>query len=156
MRYVFTFLIIVFVFSIPMTVYAADLNPFHFLGSIIEPITGLERRPWDNADMILGGIYTVTWLIDWGQTREIAVNPDYYETNKILGPYPTTGEVDEWAIKYYIINLTKAELFGYIPDIFGIPIGSLLRKGVLINQAAIHAECVHHNDEFGIGVNFRW
>jgi len=37
---------------------------------------------------------TFLLVADWGQTREIAVNPRYREINILLGENPSLGEVD--------------------------------------------------------------
>lgn len=53
---------------------------------------------------------TVTALLvaDWGQTRYIARSPDYHESwNRILGEYPTVGEVDRYfAASIILYNVT--------------------------------------------------
>jgi len=64
--------------------------------------------PWTKEDTYWQIGVLVTQIIDWGQTREIAVNPKYYETNPILGKYPTLQEVDRYFIAcivgYYLIS----------------------------------------------------
>jgi len=37
---------------------------------------------------------TVLLVVDWGQTREIAVNPRYREINVVLGENPSLDKVD--------------------------------------------------------------
>lgn len=57
-----------------------------------------SRDPWTKQDTYWQLGVLVTQIIDWGQTREIAVNPEYYETNPILGKHPTLQEVDRYFI----------------------------------------------------------
>ena len=62
-------------------------------------------QDWSRADtarqVALSGLITV----DWAQTREIATNPNYYETNWMLGEYPTRTEVDLFMIASLCFHL---------------------------------------------------
>ena len=50
---------------------------------------------------------------DWLQTRYIAKDDDYYETNGILGEQPTDAEVNQ----YFITSLLLTNGIGYVlPD----------------------------------------
>lgn len=53
--------------------------------------------------------YTSLHLIDWAQTREIARNPRFVETNKILGPKPKQYEVN----RYFAATLASHWLITY-------------------------------------------
>lgn len=53
---------------------------------------------WTREDKIFQGIQLGMHGIDWLQTREIARNDDFYETNPHLGKYPTVGEVDRYML----------------------------------------------------------
>ena len=55
---------------------------------------------WTREDKILQGIQLGVQGIDWLQTKEIARNDDFYETNPQIGKYPTQWEVD----RYFIIS----------------------------------------------------
>lgn len=57
-----------------------------------------RRDSWTKQDTYWQIGVLVTQIIDWGQTREIAVNPKYYEKNKILGENPTLHEVNRYCI----------------------------------------------------------
>ena len=57
-----------------------------------------SRDPWTKADIYRQIGVLVVQIIDWRQTCEIATNPNYYETNKILGEHLTLQEVDRYFI----------------------------------------------------------
>jgi hypothetical protein len=52
--------------------------------------------PWTAEDVGLQIVYTAFHVIDWGQTRDIATNPDFIESNIFLGPYPSIGRVNTY------------------------------------------------------------
>lgn len=54
------------------------------------------------------------FVVDWAQTRYIADHPeDHYETNTILGPHPTTKEVN----LYFIGTIIEANaIYYFVPD----------------------------------------
>lgn len=135
------------------------LIPFNALADDRLEVFGLDVNPlnifndWDKTDMVLLGVYSTIRFIDWGQTRDIAENPEFIETNPILGPEPTIDEVNKWAIEYWLQNILVAELVGNIPDIAGIPVGSIARKGFLTGQINVHYKAVKNNIEIGVGFN---
>ena len=100
---------------------------------------------WDQLDRLLLATYTTTWFIDWGQTREIAVNDMYYETNAFLGEHPSKDTVDIYFIGMYFMNL-------FIAD----NLGSDLRKAYLLLWTTVHYECVENNRKLGISMNFNF
>lgn len=61
-------------------------------------------------------------VADWGQTRDIATNPDYYEANKILGTHPSIGDVNVYFITslaainvgYYLMPVKYRDTFALI------------------------------------------
>lgn len=56
---------------------------------------------WTKTDTLFQAVDTALWVLDWGQTRDIAKKPDRHrESNPILGDHPTTGEVD----RYFVIG----------------------------------------------------
>ncbi len=69
-----------------------------------------ENTRWEQA-------YYVTHLIDWGQTQEIARNPDYYERNAILGRNPTEAEVN----RYFILTGIGHHLIARWLDKYRLP-----------------------------------
>lgn len=57
------------------------------------------------GELRLSNIAMNTLIIaDWAQTRYIADSDAYYETNNMLGRYPTTGEVNKHFITYLLLS----------------------------------------------------
>ena len=111
MKKLLVVLILLFVWASPaMGITLDDLPEFSYeIGQIksTPTITNIEpekqgfwasRDPWTKQDTYWQIGVLVTQIIDWGQTREIAVNPEYYETNPIFGKHPTLQEVDMYFI----------------------------------------------------------
>ena len=57
-------------------------------------VGAFEIDEWTTRDTILQVTCSALKTIDWLQTREIAVNPKYYELNPILGKHPSRRKVD--------------------------------------------------------------
>jgi len=52
---------------------------------------------WSTADTVRQGALTALLVADWAQTRWIVKNPgDVHERNLILGPHPSTGQVNNY------------------------------------------------------------
>ena len=49
---------------------------------------------WTSRDTAYQGTAITLLAVDWLQTKEIARNPEYHETNPILGRNPKQSEVD--------------------------------------------------------------
>jgi len=56
----------------------------------------LKAQEWTEENTAWETAYLATLIIDWGQTLEIAENPNYRELNQIIGEYPTRGEVNRY------------------------------------------------------------
>ena len=82
-------------------------------------------------------------VLDWAQTREIAVNPAYYETNQSLGRNPTTNQVNRFFIKHIAITNLVGEL-----------LPSRYRNWWYAGKAAYQASFVVSNNQLGIGFRF--
>jgi hypothetical protein len=53
--------------------------------------------PFDRGDLNRELAYTALHLVDWGQTLNIARNPDrFHERNPILGRHPSPGQVNRY------------------------------------------------------------
>ena len=66
---------------------------------------------FSKADMQRQIALTALWSADWLQARYVATHDEFYEKNKILGKYPTTGDVNryfaavigmQWLVAYYL------------------------------------------------------
>jgi hypothetical protein len=102
-----------------------------------------SRDPWTKQDTYWQLGVLVTQIIDWGQTREIATNPNYYETNKILGEHPTLQEVDRYFIACIAGNylISKA-----LPNNW--------RRKWQIGSMLFQTYYINNNYELGIKTNF--
>jgi hypothetical protein len=80
-----------------------------FTAAIMAASISANAAPWYEEGEFLTGskLKDGLWIgmntaivIDWAQTRYIADNPDrFIETNNVLGPHPTTGEVNAYFVK---------------------------------------------------------
>ena len=102
-----------------------------------------SRDPWTKQDTYWQIGVLVTQIIDWGQTREIAVNPKYYETNPILGKYPTLQEVDKYFIACIVGNylISKA-----LPNNW--------RRKWQVGSILFQTYYINNNYKLGIKMNF--
>ena len=81
---------------------------------------------------------------DWAQTRYIAEHPaQFYETNRFLGPHPSTTKVN----KYFAANVAAALVFSYT-------VKEPYRSGGLWAQAAVEAYYVQRNYHIGVRFSF--
>ena len=73
-----------------------------FLLIILLSVLVFSARPapaleWKPPEVALQAIVTGLIVVDWGQTRTIAKNPQLFEeTNKILGKHPSIARVDNY------------------------------------------------------------
>lgn len=99
---------------------------------------------WDKYDKYLLGAAVTTTILDWGQTRDIAKNPNKWsEANPILGNHPTTGEVDLYFVGALIAEVGVAHI-----------LPSKYRKGFLVGVTLVETICIIHNHGAGIRINF--
>jgi len=84
------------------------------------------------------------FVLDWAQTRYIADHPDnHIETNTILGPHPTSGDVN----RYFISSIIEANaIYYFMPDSW-----KPFLSGLYIKQ---RYDAVTTNRELGIKFQF--
>jgi hypothetical protein len=76
---------------------------------ITTPVFAVD--PIDKDDMLLFSSFFILEMVDWGQTRTIALNPNQYgEQNTILGEHPTLEAVDH----YFYTSLVVVPTVAYI------------------------------------------
>jgi hypothetical protein len=78
-------------------------------------------------------------LMDWSQTLDIAENPNYYETNPVLGRDPDRGEVNLYFVSMLLLNNW---------------IGEQLGDGWYIVVSMNQAVYVTHNFKLGVTLSF--
>jgi hypothetical protein len=58
---------------------------------------------WERRDTELLAATAALTVMDWGQTRNTARNPDrFYERNPFLGRHPSVGDVDKYFTAYLL------------------------------------------------------
>lgn len=71
-------------------------------------------RSWSNEQIAWGAAALALAAVDYGQTLDIAKNPDKFkELNKFLGPHPTTAEVSRYFAIYVPV---VAALAHFLPE----------------------------------------
>ncbi len=110
---------------------------------ILLPVNAAAFDEWTKEDIILQSLQTAITAVDWLQTREIAVNDDYWESNPILGKYPTTQEVDRY---FLCTELLKIGFTHVLPQKY--------RKYWLMFWIGASGALVQHNYNMGIRINF--
>lgn len=98
---------------------------------------------WSTLDKTLLAASTAANIVDWGQTRTIAMHPDqWYETNRLLGPHPSVGSVNTYFISRLILVPTLAH---YMPK---------YRTEILSFWLIIGMGYAGHNH--GLGIRMSW
>jgi hypothetical protein len=115
---------------------------------VASPAIGIEldKLPqfhWTEEDTYWQIGVLVTQIIDWGQTREIAVNPKYYETNPVIGKYPTLQEVDKYFIACIVGNYLISKV---LPNNW--------RRKWQIGSMLFQTYFITNNYKLGIKMNF--
>jgi len=81
--------------------------------------------------------------VDWLQTKEIARNPEYTETNILLGKYPSQNEVDAYYLGCAVVHSAIAY---YLPKKY--------RRYWQYVFIAVEVGCVGHNVNVGVRIKF--
>jgi hypothetical protein len=102
-----------------------------------------NAEPMSKQDMYLEGAYMALHVADWGQTRDIAMRPQYWEVNPIIGRQPTVKQVDEYMITSAILH---AGVVKSLPKKY--------RTHAQMITIGIKAGFVRHNARIGLKVNF--
>lgn len=99
---------------------------------------------WTPTQKALWGTYTASWLVDLGQTRYIAENPDNYweeQSAYLIGKHPSIGAVNNLFAAQYVLNYLISDRLG---DHRGWYLGLF---------TAVHTKCVAGNVAIGIKVD---
>ena len=96
---------------------------------------------WTKEDKILQGTQLFVQGIDWLQTREVADDPEHYESNPNIGKYPTEWEVD----RYFIMSAGLGMLVTHI-------LPQEHRKYWLSFRIGTSSSLVMHNYNIGIRI----
>ncbi len=98
---------------------------------------------WSTLDKTLLVTSTAANVVDWGQTRTIAKNPDLWrETNPYLGDHPSVSQVNN----YFVARLILVPILAhYLPE---------YRTTILSIWLVIGVGYSGHNH--GIGLRMTW
>ncbi len=99
---------------------------------------------WTPTQKVLWGTYTAAWLVDFGQTRYIAENPDdFFEEQSayLIGKHPSVGAVNNFFLAQYVLNY-------FIADNIGDN-----RTWYLGIATFIHIDCAVNNASIGIKID---
>lgn len=99
---------------------------------------------WTKADTAREATYLALHVADWGQTRDIANNPGYWETNPILGEHPSIRRVDTYFVFTGILHVGVAYL-----------LPSRWREAFQLTTTGIEAAFVYSNNSIGLKVHFK-
>jgi len=95
-----------------------------------------EDTAWQATTLLIMGA-------DWLQTKEIARNPEYYETNPLLGRNPGQNEIDTYFLGCAVVHSAIAY---YLPKKY--------RRYWQCVWIGVEAGCVGHNINAGIQLKF--
>ena len=102
------------------------------------------RDPWEGSDYMLAGAALAALAVDWGQTRNVAKNPQRFaETNPILGPSPSVGKVDAYFVGAMIGTVALAHL---MPRDY--------RRLFLTGTLTVELAAIEQNRSIGVKVEF--
>ena len=103
----------------------------------------LQAQEWTGAQLALAAAGTALHIVDWGQTRHIAVSQGAYSerapvTRMVVGEHPSTGRVDAYMLGTGALFLLAAHL---LPE---------SRTAILATWAATRLAVVINNDRIGL------
>lgn len=108
--------------------------------------TAQQLQPnWKDENTEMQVLHGILQTIDWGQTRDIARNPDkFIERNQQLGSNPSTGKVDKHFALTELSNVAAALLIKN-PE---------LRKLFQVLSVGSQNRVAGRNQEIGIKMDF--
>lgn len=102
-----------------------------------------QARDWTGSEKALGAAFLATRVVDWGQTRYIARNPDRFrELNPLLPEHPSLGDVNRHFLVSTAVMLAAAH---YLPQ---------YRKAMLQVWVAVGVIGTARNAHIGVRFDF--
>lgn len=99
---------------------------------------------WNWKDTVLEGTFVTLTVIDWGQTRGIALHPNQYrETNPLLGSHPSITKVDTFIPAGIIIH-----------GVISMALPPKYRAYWQAVWIGVEGGAVWHNANLGLKINF--
>ena len=112
-----------------------------------------QADEWRDIDIGREVAWGFVHLIDYGQTLNIANDPDnYYEINPIIGKHPSRSDVHKYMISGMIIHPIITHILPVKYRLFGadVPLRSIFQNITL----AVSSGLVTHNYHIGLMVKF--
>ncbi len=111
---------------------------------LVGTTTAFAFDEWTKKDTIYQLTYATLHIVDWGQTRYIAKNPDrFHEKNLVLGKHPSAAEVDV----YFAATLVAHTGIAYI-------LPTEYRRIWQCVWIGVEGGCVARNFRLGIKLDF--
>lgn len=107
-------------------------------------VSGARASEWSDTDRALAATALALHVLDWGQTLDI-IKPHngVIETNPVLGPYPSRGDVNAYFVGTALLMGVIAHA---LPE---------QRRGLLLGYVAVGLVTVARNRiVFGVRVGF--
>lgn len=98
---------------------------------------------WTKQDIELEAVVIALQIIDWGQTRGIANDPEFEEGNPFLGSNPTSGEINLFFIATTILHVGITYI---LPQKY--------RKGWQSAFIVVSSAVVIRNNSIGVRIEF--
>lgn len=128
------------------------MKPLLALLTCILLISCAGRQPLTKSQWVGEAAWQAIHVIDWGQTLNIADNPDYHEKNPLIGRHPSRGKVNLYMGASAIIHPIITYLLPEDYKVLGINIHPRwLWIGGTITTSGL---CVINNNAIGLKANF--
>ena len=116
----------------------------YFLLIVMLLIPTIAHAEWNGADSAREVVWQGLHVIDWGQTLEIARQPeDYWEVNPIMGRHPSVGRVN---LYMGVSAVVHGVVSWVLPD--------EVRKWWQYVSIGVSGACVARNFNIGLGVRY--
>lgn len=129
------------------------IKGFILIALLLIPLNvyGFERL---NAEEIaLEAAWEVLHVIDYGQTLQIAMEPDrYWELNPVLGKHPSVDSVHVYMLGSALLHPVITYVLPRKVDVFGVEVPvRRIWQGISIGMSGA---CVVNNFSIGLGMGF--
>jgi len=109
---------------------------------VAQPARKDEHRPWSRAHVVLAAGFAMALWVDAAQTRN-AMERGYREANPILGPHPSSGQINTYSV---IAGLTVIGVAAAVPP--------RVRPWLLAAAFAVEAVTIAGTVHQGIAITF--
>lgn len=120
------------------------------LALITMVLSSCAHVPYTKQEIALEVAWQGLHVVDWLQTEEIAKNPNFYETNKIMGRSPSRGKVNTHMALFAVGHLAVSYL---LPSKFTV-MGWKLYPRKYWQWTSVIAKGYYVGKNYRIGVRF--